>query len=108
MPIMRVLEGVLRKILVDSGITIKDKQYPFSCFSNPTGVYLLNKQGSLSSDKKAKVERAYDFYRDQRHSVSHSGDYIGAELFTVREVPTLDEAKSVIKEAMMQINLLYS
>ncbi|MDY0278831.1 MAG: viroplasmin family protein [Acholeplasma sp.] len=107
-PIMRVLEGVLKKKLIDNGIMTIEKQQRFKVFKEISGSYYLENTGSLSTNDVNKIEAAYNFYADQRHSISHSGDYIGADLFSVREIPSLEEAKNVIREAINQINILHS
>lgn len=107
-PSLRVLEGVLKKMLTD-GDVMKDGRFN-GIFIEDTvnNTYTLSKHGKIKSYQIPLIENAFGFYQQQRHSLAHSGSYIGGNLFDVRDMPTFEEAKQVILDALKHINLLYS
>ena len=107
-PVLRVLEGVLKKMLTDGGVIKDDRFNGIFIEDKVNNTYTLSKHGKIKTYQIPYIEQAFGFYQQQRHSLAHSGSYIGGNLFDVRDMPTFEEAKQVILDALKHINLLHS
>lgn len=90
---LRALEGHLKYVLSKGNITITSKS-GFSCFNkDASNKYFLTDKGTLTLDEITYIEKIYKYYYDNRHSLFHFGDIIGAT-----DTTRIIEDKTIIDE----------
>lgn len=110
-PALRLLEGHLKYIMKEKAIKLEDGN--FSMFTRTqTGIkrYILQPEfdSKFTSNQKEYVERAYNFYKNNRHSIFHWGDIdnpLGQD--RTRMVERLDEATGYITDVFAIVNNYY-
>lgn len=100
-PALRALEGHLKYLIAEAS------SVPCSGFNQfnkdgTSGRYIYVRPG-IASDKKARIEECYNYYKAVRDSTFHFGDIIGA-IDTTRVIGTKKEADEIIQHCIEMIN----
>ncbi len=100
-PALRALEGHIKYILNKNGILVKKS---FDMFEqNEKNTYELKANCAIyDTSIKAKLEKYYNYYHDNRHSICHFGEFIG-DTDTTRMIETKDDADEIIKKCIEYI-----
>lgn len=107
-PVLRALEGVLKYNLKKCGITMSSTRFDmFSKGSN--GIYMLKPEhlAGLSPEKKLKLEKCYNWFYNNRHTLFHFGIIIGDNDFNTRLLNTKAEADAIIRDTLKIIDENY-
>jgi ribonuclease H-related protein len=108
-PSLRALEYYLYKIFISKAIMDpEDKNYGFGYFETVDGydsLYKLQKAHEIhfSSEELSYVNELYNFYRNNRHTLSHWDK----DSETTRILKTMEEARSLIVSNLELINKYY-
>lgn len=106
-PALRAFEGFLKHILNKHKIQCKDKFYMFKKKNNNTYMIDCNYNKNLGSTKKiAYVNKAFNFYHKNRHSLFHWNDPT-AQIDDTRIIDSIDHAQKLIKDTLNLINEYY-
>ncbi len=100
-PALRALEGHMKYIFNKNNILVKKS---FDMFEqNIKNTYELKANCSIHDTSiKAKLEKYYNYYHDNRHSICHFGEFIG-DTDTTRMIETKDDADEIIQKCIEYI-----
>ncbi|WP_075620397.1 RNase LS family HEPN domain-containing protein [Paenisporosarcina indica] len=110
-PALRLLEGHLKYIMKEKQIELeKGKFSMFTCTETGNKRYILHPEFDykFTSNQKEYVEKAYNFFKNNRHSLFHWGNIdnpLGQD--RTRMVERLDEATGYITDVFMIVNNYY-
>ena len=101
-PALRALELYMKKLLNQQGIHI-DKTTGFNCFerNGHNQKYICK---TFVRKNKQKLEECYNFYKKQRDTLAHAGDWIGTTDNT-RIISNKHEVDEIIKKCISLICL---
>lgn len=73
-PVLRGMESSMRSVLENNGIGVEAEK--FQVFTKSKGFYILdiNYRDSIADDTREKVEKCYNFYHKNRHTLFHASD----------------------------------
>ena len=104
---LRVLEGVIKEVLMHHGKYTDSDKLDIGSYFNCTQTSSSMKNAHLSdfecSDTVVALELCYQFYREQRHSLFHMSDMA----FSSRIISTLGEALNLSNDIASKIETLY-
>lgn len=101
-PALKALEGHIKYLCNKSGINLQSRK--FDIFDlNQNNEYELKRNIQVDSNTKGKIERYYNYYVKNRHTIFHFGDLIGLSDNT-RMIDDKNEVDEIIKEVIKMIN----
>ena len=98
-PALRALEGHIKYLITQTGITVGRSFDTFN--KDAAGNYIFTAHISDATAKN-KIETCYNYYKAQRDTVFHFGDILGATDNT-RLIATKDEANEIIQKCISLI-----
>lgn len=110
-PALRLLEGHLKYIMKEKEVKLEDGKFSmFTCVEEGKKRYILQPEFDceFTSNQKIYVEKAYNFFKNNRHSLFHWGDItdpLGRD--RTRMVDRLDEATGYITDVFDIVNNYY-
>ena len=101
-PAFRALEGHMKYLFSKAGLIINSKG--FDCFNYNTTNKVFNLPPLIITDStlRAKLEKYYNFYHANRHTIFHFGDIIGSTDST-RIITNKKEVDELIKKCLSYI-----
>lgn len=110
-PALRLLEGHLKYVMRDKNIILEGGKFSmFTCTETGVKKYILQTEfeGHFTPNQKINVERAYNFFKNNRHSLFHWGDIDGPlGNDRTRMVERVDEARGYIVDVFNIVNSYY-
>lgn len=110
-PALRLLEGHLKYIMREKQVQLIDGKFSmFTLTTEGNKKYILQREfeGKFTSQQKDYIERAYNFFKNNRHSLFHWGDITGPlKLDRTRMVERLDDATGYITDVLQIVNNYY-
>lgn len=110
-PVLRAVEGVMRRLLLAEGCPVKNFKYAFGEIfyrdRHTSGRYVVREEykNKFNNDSFcAALELCYNHYHQQRHALFHMDDLTDASMF----IPTQDRAVHYIDTAIGIIEQAYS
>lgn len=100
-PALRALEGHIKYLFTQNGITVVDRFEQFD--GNSADGYTLKKKFSDGNPDSSSIEQCYNYFAKTRHKIFHFGDIIGQTDNTYL-INTKAEADTIIREALRLIN----
>lgn len=101
-PALKALEGHIKYICKNVGINLQSKK--FDIFDlNQNNQYILKGNIQVELKIKEKIERYYNYYVKNRHTIFHFGELIGLADDT-RMIENKNEVDEIIKEVIGMIN----
>jgi ribonuclease H-related protein len=100
-PALRALEGHMKYMFSKIGINIISK-HGFNMFNkdDTSGLFVLPQSVGISNnDIKVKLEKYYNVYHQERHTILHYGDILG-ETDSTRIIEKKSEADDIIKKCI--------
>lgn len=101
-PALRALEGHIKYICNKNGIIVTRTFDVFDLDKTNNRYFLTSKQ-KISTQTKQYIEKLYNYYVLNRHTLFHIGDIIGLADNT-RTIETKNEADEIIREVLIMIN----
>ena len=102
-PALKALEGHIKFLLQKEGVPLGTKQIG-AFFKNNNVTYELNESISIENEvSKKNIEKCYNYYYINRHTIFHFGDLIGA-IDTTRMIETKNESDEIIDSIVKLIN----
>jgi ribonuclease HI len=104
-PALRALEGVLKKIFSDNGISVSGRKFSEIFRKNEFGKFKLTDDMELQLDNKmwAPLCDCYQFFHSQRHTLFHTQEFAEAS----RMIEDKDEASKIIQKTLKIIDDTY-
>ena len=101
-PALKALEGHIKYICNKNGITVT-RTFDVFDLDKTNNRYFLTSNQKISSQTKQYIEKMYNYYVINRHTLFHIGDMIGLAVNT-RTLETKKEADEIINEVISMIN----
>ena len=101
-PALRALEGHIKYVCNKNGIVVTRTFDVFDLDKTNNRYFLTSKQ-KISNQTKQYIEKMYNYYVINMHTLFHIGDMIGLAVNT-RTLETKQEADEIIKEVISMIN----
>ncbi|GAB0150450.1 hypothetical protein McPS_31900 [Marichromatium sp. PS1] len=106
-PDLRALEGALKALLSDYGMSVAQEDNKIGTFfDNKKGICTLKKEHSAQVPNAKMVDalnEGYGFYIKHRHTLFHMEEFTGASSM----IDSLERAVGLSKDAYAAINSLY-
>lgn len=108
-PALRALEGVMRRLLFDTGYSIEsDNSNSFRgiFYQDSSGKFLVsnNFRNHIGNDKICNaLEHCYDYFVQQRHTLFHANDFTDGSRF----ISTKQQATQIIETIIKKIDTVY-
>jgi len=106
-PDLRALEGIIKTILSEYGLSVDGHEYGFGGFFTVSrGNVTLQEEFRdiiVESDLIESLELAYAFFKKHRHTLFHMNDFADAS----RKIDTLDKALSLSSDSYAAIDKIY-
>ena len=109
-PVLRALEGVMRRLLSERGLYVRDFKWSFGeVLKHERGRYIVKDQYRIEFDDDgfcAALELCYDYYHQQRHGLFHMDDLTDTSRFISTQnqaVRYIDEAIGIIEKSYREI-----
>ncbi|KEQ25185.1 type II toxin-antitoxin system RnlA family toxin [Paenibacillus tyrfis] len=109
-PALRALEGHLKTIMTNHRIILENNRFSMYTKVPSTGKYILEANFITTFNSQAKVqyvERAYNFYNSNRHSLFHWGDPSHPVDLT-QIIENIGDVKGIIKSTFQIIDEYYT
>lgn len=101
-PALKALEGHIKYLCNKLGISLTSRR--FDIFDlNQNNDYILKGNINVDPNNKEKLERYYNYYAKNRHTIFHFGEIIGLADNT-RMIDNKNEVDEIIKEVIKMIN----
>lgn len=101
-PALRALEGHIKYICNKNGIIVT-RTFDVFDLDKTNNIYFLTSKQKISTQTKQYIEKMYNYYATNRHTLFHIGDMIGLAVNT-RTLETKKEADEIIQEVISMIN----
>ena len=101
-PILRALEGHIKYVCNKNGIVVT-KTFDVFDKDKINNKYVLTTSQKISTQIRDYIEKMYNYYVINRHTLFHIGDMIGTTVST-RTLNTKQEADEIINEVLAMIN----
>lgn len=101
-PALRALEGHIKYVCNKNAITVT-RTFDVFDLDKINNRYFLTSNQRIPSTTKQYIEKMYNYYVINRHTLFHIGDMIGLAVNT-RTLETKQEADEIIKEVISMIN----
>lgn len=106
-PALRALEGHIKYIMMKEGHTVNKPKTIGEFFSKQEFSFIFKPEYTIADDiKRQKVEDAYKFFNQQRHTIFHFGDITGT-VDDTRIISSYEEANEIIQKSLEFISDIY-
>lgn len=100
---LKALEGHIKFLMQKANINYDSRQIG-ACFESVDNVFVLNENILLENvNLKSNIEKCYNYYYINRHTIFHFGDLIG-NIDTSRMIETKRESDEIIDTTIKMIN----
>jgi ribonuclease HI len=103
-PALKALEGHIKFLMKKANICFDSRQVGASFKPNNDEVFVLNETNIVDDiNLKQNIEKCYNYYYKNRHTLFHFGDLIG-NIDNTRMIETKREADEIIDSIIKIIN----